>query len=95
MEVSPEPPVDGVWYHYIVPLTSEVGWIHGVGVNPLASLLAGVDRTRFRVYDADNESVSVSGQVDNFTLVTPEPGTFILFGLGAVGLVAWRRRKKS
>ena len=31
--------------------------------------------------------------VDNFTIVVPEPGTFVALGLGVVGLLVARRRK--
>ena len=31
--------------------------------------------------------------VDNFSIVVPEPGTFVALGLGVVGLLAARRRK--
>jgi MYXO-CTERM domain-containing protein len=47
-------------------------------------------------YGSTSANANFFGRVDNFTISSPEPSTFVLGGLGLVGLlVAARRRRKA
>jgi len=84
----------GVWHHTFVSL-NPVNWTYvsgGTGV--LNDTLANVTSVRIRIGEG-SEQAGIDGQLDNFLLQTPEPGTFALVGLGVLGLVAWRRRRTS
>ena len=85
--------------HPILTITCPYGYFNAVPFsdsNP-ADFLAGVNTLDFVVYNA--ESTGPTGLlVENISgsyTATPEPGSFVLFGSGILGLVGVLRRKLS
>ena len=53
------------------------------------------DDTNLYFYINDNNSIDNSGSIQLSVAVVPEPGTFLLLGLGVVGLVGYRKKLKK
>jgi len=81
-----QPPADGQWHHYAVPLTSAV-WGADLG-----TVLASVDG--FSLEGEFHNGVSEVVGIDNISVsAVPEPATAALWLAGAAGLLALRRRR--
>jgi len=83
----------GTWYQSLKGLPDGYDWRDGNlwDTNPLTGLPAG-DITRFGMGFKQTGNGDY-GAVDNFR-VTPEPATLALLGLGAVGTLVARRKRK-
>ena len=74
---------------YTIPLNS--GTFPGItGAN-----LTDVDGIRLRIYPAHPETGSLDFTIDQIYTNIPEPATMTLLGLGGLGMLIRRRRKKS
>ncbi len=87
--------IDRAYHHYSVPLTDPGGWIQELGSNSFAFMLANVNSVRLRMYDGNDAQTGVSGRLNNFSVVAPEPGTLALSGLGLLALAIKLRRRRS
>ena len=64
--------------------------IYDLTVNPTA--LQGEYSGTLSIFDPSNVLLATT----SFTVtVTPEPGEFLLYGAGLVGLVVWNRRRRA
>ena len=100
--------VTGQWYQFnltfseVTPTTLDMtGSIYNAtSAGVVGSLISTATFTNLTSAIAGDSAVyggfrsSFTGTVDNFAISTvPEPSTFALLGLGALGLAAWRRRR--
>lgn len=96
-------PAGGPWTRITFPLYGPDGLVPGSGT--VSQALANT--TALRIYHSEDPGFPnpmfpvdpVVGQlgIDNITAVStvPEPGTGLLFGVGAMGILFYRRRKRA
>ena len=66
--------------------------IYDITVNPTAT--AGTYDGSLTI--SDSGGTALTGGVAHFTLtVTPEPAEFVLYGLGVIGIMVWKGRRRA